>query len=112
MPIGEAYHYLLGPLIAFAVVGVLILLSRWAFTPGSSLVGARGPSRTRDFGLLVPVATVHGAPAADTLRRVLSAHGIRGTVARADSDPDDDRVHVLVFVADAARARSLVQTPN
>lgn len=100
------------PLLFVVVVGVVLLLLRWVFTPerparraGSVDSAVPGP---RDFGLLVPVATVRTEDDARLLRDVLAGHGIRGTVAPAGADGPPGALHVLVFRTDSVRARSLV----
>lgn len=97
--------------VALVALVVIMLLCRWTFSTGDrDQRTARRLDRLRsrgDFGLLVPVATVRTPEDADLLREVLRVAGIRGTVADTESPPD--RV-VLVFRADAERARSLVQT--
>ena len=65
----------------------------------------------RDYGLLVPVATVSTPEDAEMLQRLLAAHGIRATVATpADStgEPADSPHHVLVFRDQALAARDLL----
>lgn len=108
----NGYHYLVGPLAALAAVGVLILLSRWAFGSGS-----RPPVRLRDigtpdYGLLTPVATVRSREDADMLRQLLVDAGIRATVVGAAPTPDraDGGFSLLVFPSAAAEARSLLAT--
>jgi hypothetical protein len=101
MPIGAGsdLHFLIGPAIAFAVLGLLALFMRWAF--GSS-AGRSVPPPTDD-GLLERVATLSRRESALALRAVLSDAGIRSTVRC----PAPHRADVLVFPEDAARARSL-----
>ena len=55
--VGTSYSYAIGPIMAFIFLGVLVLLLRWAFRRGVSVVAA--PPRqgsTDDYGLLVPLA--------------------------------------------------------
>src|SRR3954454_18028294 len=53
-----SYSFVYGPVVAFAMVGLLVLLLRWAFSRGSSLVAAPPrPGAPDDYGLLVPVAS-------------------------------------------------------
>ena len=101
MPIGVGsdLHFLVGPGIAFAVLGLLALFMRWAF--GSDT--RRTPPPPTDDGLLTLVATLSRRESALALRAVLSDAGIRSTVRC----PAPHRVDVLVFPEDAARARSL-----
>jgi hypothetical protein len=99
-----SYSYAFAPLLAFALVGVLALILRWAFGHGSSLVARRPRAgRPDEYGLLVPVA----APADDAegaaLARRLTAHGLRVTVADTRDGP-----RVLVFPDHADRARALL----
>jgi hypothetical protein len=68
----------------------------------------KGPvAREADFGLLVPIASVPTRADADMLREVLAGHGIRATVAVAGTS---GAMCVLVFPADAERARTVVAT--
>lgn len=95
----------LGILIAFVVIGGLVLFMRWAFSgPGGpeKRVKARPPSP--EDGLLVPVVTLTRRDSALALRAVLSDAGIRSTVRT----PRANRVEVLVFPRDAERARALI----
>jgi hypothetical protein len=101
MPIGagSSLHYLVGPVIAFVVLGILALFMRWAFGTGS---GREAPPPTDD-GLLTTVATLSRREAALALRAVLSDAGIRSTIRF----PAAHRADVLVFPEDAERARML-----
>ena len=102
MPIGAGsdLHYLVGPVIAFTVLGLLALFMRWAFGTG---YGRRPPAPPADDGLLTLVATLSRRESALALRAVLSDAGIRSTVRC----PAPHRADVLVFPEDADRARSL-----
>lgn len=107
----SSYHYLVGPLISLVALGVIVLLCRWVFSTSdrekrmARRAGTAPPVRRGDYGLLVPVATVRTADDAVMLRDVLQAAGIRSTVAA-----DDEGADVLVFRADALRARDLVSS--
>jgi hypothetical protein len=90
-------QYLVGPVIAFAVLAGLALFLRWAF---GSDERRRPPS---DDGLLTPVATLSRPETALALRALLSDAGIRSTVRFHGPH----RVEVLVFPEDAERARAL-----
>jgi hypothetical protein len=105
MPIlaGSGLHFLVGPAIAFAVVGLLALFMRWAFGTGADHAPARG---TDEDGLLTRIATFPRRESALALRAVLSDAGIRSTVRF----PAEDRADVLVFPEDADRARALAAT--
>jgi hypothetical protein len=99
MPIGagSGLHYLVGPFIAFLVLGLLALFMRWAFGTG------REEPPPADDGLLTRIATLSQREAALALRAVLSDAGIRSTIRV----PAAHRADVLVFPEDADRARTL-----
>ncbi len=102
----SSYHYLVGPLVAVGALGVIILMCRWVFAPPKPRAAAAvAPVRGGDYGLLVPIATVRTGADAEMLRSLLREAGIRCTVA-ADAEGAD----VLVFRADALRARDLVRS--
>ena len=111
MPVVSSYHFLAGPLVACAALLVILLMCRWVFSTkdrdrrAARRVHIASPSRSADYGLLVPIATVKTRDDAEMLRGVLRGAGIRCTVA-ADATGAD----VLVFRADALRARDLVSS--
>ena len=108
MPIGagSSLHYLVGPVIAFAVLALLALFMRWAFGTGYGQDKGRRAAPPADDGLLTTVATLSRRESALALRAVLSDAGIRSTVRC----PAPHRADVLVFPEDADRARFLAAT--
>jgi hypothetical protein len=113
MPIGagSSLHFLVGPTIAFVVLGLLALFMRWAFGTGYGREKTRTDRRrtsapSPDEGLLTTIATLSREESALALRAVLSDAGIRSTVRF----PAPHRADVLVFPEDASRARSLAAT--
>ena len=87
------------PLVALAALGVVVLICRWVFaTPARRTHRPASPPGPADFGLLVPVASLATPAEAEAVRRRLAEAGIRSTLAGE---------RVLVFPADAGRARSL-----
>ena len=110
----SSYHYLVGPLVAAGALGVIILICRWVFsTDHRDDRTARRLEKARsqgDFGLLVPVASARTADDAEMLRAVLRDAGIRCTVAGPDEDDPAAPAQLLVFRADALRARDLVSS--
>ena len=104
MPSWGAYSGLFGQLMAFAVVGVLALLLRWAFGRGRSLV-ERPPraGRTGDYGLLVAVASPGSYVEGELLRQTLLAAGVRATLATTTEGP-----RLMVFRGDERRARQVL----
>ena len=107
MPIVSSYHYLLGPLVAVAALVLLLLICRWVFsTDQRDDRTARRLERLAgagDYGLLVPISTVRTRDDALMLGSVLREAGIRASVSH-----DAAVFVVLVFRADAPRARQLV----
>ncbi len=105
MPIDAgSLHYAVGPVIAAAMVALIALFLRWAFSSDDSGGTRRGAS-SRD-GLLTPVATLTRRESALALRAVLSDAGIRSTLR----EPAAHRTDVLVFPEDAERARALAMS--
>jgi hypothetical protein len=100
--VGTSYSYAIGPIMAFVFLGVLILLLRWAFRRGVSVVAA--PPRkgtTDDYGLLVPIATPPTYVEGEIMRRSLEDAGIRATLAQTLEGP-----RVMVWPGDEQRARA------
>lgn len=91
--LGGSYGYIVGPLIAVAVLLVLMVLMRWTWARGRSLVARRPQAgEPDDYGLLVPVAAPSTLVEAEVLRRTLEAAKVRATVAETLRGP---RVMVL-----------------
>ncbi len=106
MPHGYGFSFLLGPLVAIAAMGVLILLLRWAFSRGHSLVERRPRSgNLEEYGLLVPVAAPPTVIEAEIIRRTLLDAGLRATLATTTSGPA-----VMVFPEDVETARGILRS--
>ena len=112
----SSYSFLVGPLVAAVALGVIILICRWVFsTTHRDDRTARRLEKARargDYGLLVPVAQVRTPDDAEMLRAVLQGAGIRCTVGEAagTDGASPTGLAVLVFRADAERARDLVSS--
>ena len=104
MPVVSSAHFLLGPIVALAALGLIGLLCRWVFSTEQR--DERQAARlekaltSRDFGLLVPLTVVRTEEDAQMLRAVLLEAGIRSNLT--------PELELLVFGKDLARARSLV----
>lgn len=108
MPQWGSYSFVYGPIVAFAAVGVLMLLLRWTFRRGRSLVAA--PPRAGapdDYGLLVAVAEPPSFAEAELIRARLVGLGVRATLAPTTQGP-----RVLVFHEEARAARALLRGPR
>lgn len=101
-----------GPLLAFVIVLVIARIGQWIWRPGRP--------RARDYGLLIAAATVPSRAAADQATALLREHGIRATIGSAPPvvhvSPNGHAVRqpprhqVLVFPADLAAARALLES--
>ncbi len=100
----DAGVFIIGPIIAFVVVGALVAILRWTFDGGLARKEAEIFGEQADFGLLRAAAVVDSMTEARIMQRRLDAAGIRATVASADGG----RTKVLVFDADVDAARRVV----
>jgi hypothetical protein len=100
-------HFAVGPAIALAMVGLIALFLRWAFSSSPS-AGSSPRERGAGYGegLLTPVASLTRRETALALRAVLSDAGIRSTLR----EPAPHRTDVLVFHEDADAARALAMS--
>jgi hypothetical protein len=104
MPGWNSFSFAFGPLMAVALIGVLILILRWSHSRGSSVVAAPAKQgRTDEYGLLVPVASPATYIEGEMLRQRLEAHGLRANLATTLEGP-----RVLVWPDDVERARALL----
>jgi hypothetical protein len=109
MPSGHGW-YLVGPLIAVGLVGLLAAVF-WRMGLHGTFVGEESREEAADglaifgepddYGLLCPVAVTDDPDVADDIRQLLGDAGIRATQA---VDPDG-RMAVLVFIEEAELAR-------
>ena len=103
--VGTSYSYAIGPIMAFLFLGVLILILRWAFRRGASVVAAPPrPGSTEEYGLLVPIATPPTYVEGEIMRRQLEDAGIRATLAQTLDGP-----RVMVWPGDEGRARATLK---
>jgi hypothetical protein len=95
---------LFGFVLPLLLVGVLVLLLRWTWGRGHSLVPRQPqPGAPGEYGLLVGVAAPRDAEEARRLTDRLVQAGIRCTVARTTHGP-----RVMVFRDDLRRARAVL----
>lgn len=99
-----SYSYAFGPLVALVAVAVLVLLLRWTFSRGRSLVERR-PQRgsEEEYGLLEVVSAPGTFVEAEVQRRTLVDAGIRATLAPTTEGP-----RVMVFPSEAGLARQIL----
>lgn len=103
--VGGSFSYAFGPVVALLVVGVLVLVLRWAFGSSRVSVVAAAPrvGSADEYGLLVPVAAPGSFVAAEIARARLEDSGVRANVAATLDGP-----RVLVWPRDEQRARELL----
>ena len=100
VPAWSTYSFLFGPLVALVIMAVIVLLLRWAFSGGGSLV-ARDPRAggSDEYGLMVPVAGAEDYVRAEMQRRLLADSGVRVNLVRTTDGP-----RLMVWEADRDRA--------
>lgn len=104
MPSWGSFSYAFGPLVAVGLIGLFVVILRWAFSRGSSVVAAAPtPGSADEYGLLVPVATPGTYIEGELLRRGLEDAGIRATLTTTLDGP-----RVMVWPQDEDRAKELL----
>lgn len=104
MPTWGSYSYVYGPAMALFALGVLVLVLRWAFGRGNSVVERPPMSGNPDqYGLLDSIASPGTYIEAEILRQRLEAKGIKATVAMTNDGP-----RVMVWPEDRTRAETIV----
>jgi hypothetical protein len=104
VPSWGSFSYAFGPLVAVVVLAVLVVILRWAFSRGSSVVAAPPtPGTPLDYGLLVPVAEPSSEAEGRAMVTRLREAGIYAGVA----DTTEGR-RVMVWQDDAVRAEHLL----
>ncbi|GAA5010636.1 hypothetical protein [Kitasatospora paranensis] len=92
-------------LIGLAVVAVLVVLLRWTYGRGRSLVQRRPRAGNPDeYGLLVTVASPADRDEARRMSGVLTAEGVRHTLVATSAGP-----RLMVWPDDALRARQALE---
>lgn len=108
MPSWSSYSYLFGPLVTLVFLGVIVLVLRWAFKPGGSLVASPPkPGEESEYGALAVAARPASLIEAEVMRQQLLAAGIKATVANTLNGP-----RVLVWPQDVAQATQVLSRPN
>ena len=108
MPSWGSYSFLFGPLLALAVIGLLLWFARRTTGGQASLIERPGAvGAAEEYGLMIPVADPPDRPRAEELVGRLVAAGVR-----ARAVPTADGLRVMVWAEDVARARSLLDPPR
>jgi len=101
VPSWGSFSYAFGPLMAVGLIVVFVVVLRWAFGRGTSVVAAPArPGAPNDYGLMVPVSFPGSYAEGEIQRRRLEDAGIRANLATTLDGP-----RVMVWPADESRAR-------
>ena len=101
----NSFSYFFGPFVAFAGIGLMVLVLRWGFAHGGSLVERPvKPGNPDEYGMLVPIATPNNYIEGEMLRQSLVSSGIRASLAQTNDGP-----RIMVWPKDEVRARSILK---
>ena len=104
MPLIADLEYILAPLVALFVVGLLVLVLRWTFGSRGGRRGTPRPGSVGDHGLLTPMITVRDPQRASDLVQSLRDEGIRASL----SGPPGRQL-LLVWPTEVRRAAELLR---
>ena len=104
MAIGNSFSYVFGPIVALLGIGLMVLVLRWAYSRGSSVVSVTGKSGPADsYGLLVCVASPSNYAEGEMIRRTLEHQGIKANLAQTTDGPK-----VMVWPTDESAAAAII----
>lgn len=90
--------------LSFVALGVLVILLRWAFSRGQSLVAMPGRRGGEDeYGLLIPISAPENYIEGELIRHQLEDAGIRASLVTTLDGP-----RVMVFPKDQKQARKVL----
>lgn len=91
--------------MGFIGIGVMILILRWAFARGTSVVERPAkPGNPDEYGMLVPIATPDNYIEGEVLRRTLIDAGIRASLAQTNDGP-----RIMVWPKDTETAKTILK---
>ena len=104
MPSWNAYSYTFGPIVALIGIGLFVIILRWAFSRGGSLIARPvEPGNPDDYGLMVPVASPQTFIDGEMMRQSLLAHKIRANLVNTNAGP-----RIMVWPGDVQTAREIL----
>ena len=105
MPAWNSFSYFFGPLVAFSGLGIMVLVLRWAFARGGSVVERPSkPGNPDEYGMLVPVAAPGNYIEGEVMRRSLVDAGLRASLAQTNEGP-----RVMVWPKDVESAKLILK---
>jgi hypothetical protein len=108
VPSWGSFSYAFGPVVAIVVLGLLVVILRWGFSRGGSVVAVPPkPGTPLDYGLLVPVAEAASEQDGRAMVSRLRAAGIVAGLA----DTTEGR-RVMVWPDDAECAEQVLDRPQ
>lgn len=91
--------------MAFSGLGIMVLVLRWAFARGGSVVARPAKTGNPDeYGMLVPVASPSNYIEGEVMRRSLVDAGLRASLAQTNDGP-----RVMVWPKDVEFARKILK---
>lgn len=104
MPSWNAFSYTFGPLVALVGIGILVVILRWAFKPGQSLIERPvAPGSPDDYGLMIPIASPRNLIEGEMERMKLDSGGIKANLVNTTAGP-----RIMVWPKDEKAARKLL----
>ena len=91
--------------MAFSGLGLMVLILRWAFARGGSVVERPAKSGNPDeYGMLIPVASPGNYIEGEVLRRSLVDAGLRASLAQTNDGP-----RIMVWPKDVESAKKILK---
>ena len=101
----NSFSYFFGPFVAFVGIGLMVIVLRWGFARGGSLVERPAkPGNPNEYGMLVPVATPSNYIEGEMLRQSLVSSGIRASLAQTNEGP-----RIMVWPKDEVKAKQILK---
>jgi hypothetical protein len=91
--------------VAFSGLGIMVLILRWAFARGGSVV--ERPAKTGnpdEYGMLVPIASPGNYIEGEVLRRSLVDAGVKASLAQTNDGP-----RIMVWPKDVESAKKILK---
>ena len=91
--------------MAFSGLGIMVLILRWAFARGGSVV--ERPAKTGnpdEYGMLVPIASPGNYIEGEVLRRSLVDAGVKASLAQTNDGP-----RIMVWPKDVESAKKILK---
>ena len=102
---GNSFSYIFGPIVALVGIGMMVLVLRWAYARGTSVVASSGKSGpANSYGLMVCVASPSNYADGEMVRRTLEGQGIKANLAQTTDGPK-----VMVWPVDEKRAAAVLR---